>query len=72
MDYRLFMSCVFAVCTLASPASVANRRWLSEAQVQWYRTAQNTQDRLTRQPDTQFGPDFPADTVVTINRYLHV
>ena len=37
--------------------------------IQWYRTAQGTKDRLTRQPDVQFGPDFSSDAVIYINRY---
>ena len=36
--------------------------------VQWYRTAQDTSDRLTSQPDVQFGADFSSDAVIYINR----
>ena len=36
--------------------------------IQWYRTAQNTTDRLTKQADVQFGADFPSDAVIYINR----
>ena len=36
--------------------------------VQWYRTAQGTADRLTKQSDLQFEADFAFDQVVMINR----
>ena len=36
--------------------------------IQWYRTAQGTKDRLTMQPNVQFGPDFTSDAVIYINR----
>ena len=38
--------------------------------MQWYRTVQATKDRLTRQPDAQFGPDFSSDTIIYINRCI--
>lgn len=36
--------------------------------VEWYRTAQGTDDRLTRQSDIVFGADFASDVTVAINR----
>ena len=39
-----------------------------ETNVQWFRTAQNTDDRLTKQPDFNFGEDFTFDQVININR----
>ena len=37
--------------------------------VQWYRTAQNTDNRIANQPDLTFGGDFSFDQVININRY---
>ena len=36
--------------------------------VEWYRTAQNTNDRIAKQPDLIFGGDFSSDQVININR----
>ena len=36
--------------------------------IQWYRTAQNTTDRISRLPDLPFGEDFPSDAVVVVDR----
>ena len=39
--------------------------------VEWYRTAQNTNDRIAKQPDLTFGEDFSSsDPVISINRYV--
>ena len=40
--------------------------------VQWYRTAQNTGDRIAKQPDLAFGGDFSFDQVISINRYYSI
>ena len=37
-------------------------------EVQWYRTAQSTTDRVSPQPNLPFGGDFPSDVVVTVDR----
>ena len=37
--------------------------------VEWIRTAQGTNDRLTPQPPLQFGGDFDYSTNITIDRY---
>eukprot|EP00731_Ephydatia_muelleri_P037747 Em0551g6a len=37
-------------------------------EIQWYRTAQNTTDRISPQPSLQFGGDFPSDVAITIDR----
>ena len=39
------------------------------ASVQWFRTAQNTDDRMAKQPDLSFGEDFNLEQVVNVNRY---
>ena len=36
--------------------------------IEWYRTAQNTPDRLSPQPPFSFGTDFPSSATVKINR----
>ena len=36
--------------------------------IEWYRTAQNTSDRLSPQPPFSFGTDFPSSATVKINR----
>ena len=36
--------------------------------VEWYRTAQNTPDRLSPQPPFSFGADFPSNATVKIDR----
>ena len=36
--------------------------------IEWYRTAKWTGDRLTKQPDIQFGKDLPSNVTVTIDR----
>ena len=36
--------------------------------VQWYRTAQNTGDRIAKQPGLTFGGDYSFDQVISINR----
>ena len=38
--------------------------------IQWYRTAQGTDDRLTRQANISFGSDFTSDATITVNRYV--
>ena len=38
------------------------------ADVQWTRTAQNTEDRLTPQPPLQYGTDFDFNVSIVINR----
>lgn len=38
--------------------------------VQWYRTAQNTDDRIAKQPDLIFGGDFSSDQVINIDRQV--
>ena len=40
----------------------------SSAKVQWYRTARDTTDRLTQQPDLTLGTDFDSDQVVMFKR----
>ncbi len=42
----------------------------SNAKVQWYRTARDTADRLTQQPNITMGMDFASDQVVTFKRYV--
>jgi len=38
--------------------------------IQWYRTAQETNDRLTRQANISFGSDFSSNATITVNRFL--
>ena len=41
---------------------------VARGDIQWYRTAQGTADRLAKQSDLQFSGDFSFDQVVMINR----
>ncbi len=52
----------FVVCLAALNGCLA-------VDVHWYRTAQSTTDRLTKQDDLKFQDDFSFNQVVTINRY---
>ena len=36
--------------------------------VQWYRTARDTADRLTQQPNLTLGTDFASDQVIMFKR----
>lgn len=36
--------------------------------IEWYRTAQDTSDRITQQPTLSFVADFTSDVNITINR----
>ena len=36
--------------------------------IEWYRTAQDTNDRITPQANLAFEDDFASEIVVTINR----
>ena len=45
-----------------------NNCFANVTNVEWYRTAQHTGDRLTKQPDLNFGDDFAMDRVITIKR----
>ena len=56
---------IFAVCTILHLASTP-----ACASVEWYRTAQNTADRLTKKDDLTFGEDFSMDEVVEIKRLV--
>ena len=56
---------IFAVCTMLHLASITDC-----ASVEWYRTAQNTADRLTKKDDLNFGEDFSMDEVVKIKRLV--
>ena len=47
---------------------VAHASDAASKSVQWYRTAQATPDLIARQPDLQFGADFPSSAIVHINR----
>ena len=38
------------------------------AGIEWYRTAQGTSDRLTKQPNITFGGDFPSSATIAVNR----
>jgi len=39
--------------------------------IEWYRTAQNTSDRLSPQQPLSFGADFPSDAALNIDRYVN-
>ena len=36
--------------------------------IQWYRTAQGTSDRLTKQADLSFGEDFASNATLVVDR----
>lgn len=60
---------ILLACTLAYIVSLVVICSADGGNVQWYRTAQNTNDRITKQSDVEFGEDFSLDTVVEIKRY---
>ena len=41
---------------------------VANGSVTWYRTAQNTQDRMKLQNPLNFSGNFPFDTEITVNR----
>ena len=41
---------------------------ISGEDIQWYRTAQGTGDRLTKQANISFGNDFESDAFLLVNR----
>ena len=66
-DQFYFNKMSYVTCILAYLLAISNSH-VAEANVQWYRTAQGTSDRLTKQSDLQFSGDFSFDQVVMINR----
>ena len=56
-----------AVCLLTTASKAIN----NNTKVQWYRTAQYTGDRLTRQQDFDLGTDFKMDQAIEISRCLY-
>ena len=57
----LFLAVVLTASTQLAHATI----------VEWYRTSQDTSDRITAQPSIAFGDDFASDISVTINRLAH-
>ena len=53
----LGIGCWIALCSSSNSSNV-----------QWYRTAQYTDDRMTKQQDVNFGDNFDLDVVVEIKR----
>ena len=53
---------ILSSCTLQLQSAHASS-------IEWYRTAQGTADRLTRQPDITFSNDFSSNSSVVINRF---
>lgn len=58
------LACIIIYFTIDQTNGVPN-----DNSLQWYRTAQNTDDRMAKQPDLTFGEDFSFDQVININRY---
>ncbi|KAL5463704.1 hypothetical protein EMCRGX_G032629 [Ephydatia muelleri] len=63
MSEKMFLqiACCFSLLLLHNGGA-------STTEIQWYRTAQNTTDRISPQPSLQFGGDFPSDVTITIDR----
>ena len=40
--------------------------------IQWYRTAQGTNDRLTKQANITFGGDFASNASLIVDRYIGI
>ena len=60
MDARLMLLVTFCWLSFAKVES--------GIEIEWYRTAQDTPDRLSKQPDLTFGADFPSEVTVSIKR----
>lgn len=45
-----------------------NSSVISGEDIQWYRTAQGTSDRLTKQANISFGNDFVSTAFLSVNR----
>ena len=60
--------CVCALILLQLQLGVHGRPGSAATTIEWYRTAQNTPDRLSPQPSFSFGADFPSSTTVKIDR----
>ena len=66
------LSIMAAAVFFALLVAVVCRSGGSATTIQWYRTAQGTNDRLTKQTNVTFGGDFTSDTAITVDRYRGV
>ena len=62
---EVLLALAFVICCLEAPRVDCST---DVADIRWYRTAQNTADRLTEQPGLNFGGDFAMDQVIMIKR----
>jgi len=61
----------FGACTLSLILLQLIGNLEAAVTIEWYRTAQNTSDRLSPQQPLSFGADFPSDAALIIDRYVN-
>ena len=67
MEFHGFLLLAKLACVICFIVDQTNG---APGSVEWYRTAQNTNDRIAKQPDLTFGGDFTSDQVININRWV--